>query len=159
MRAGCLRCSALTAARIVGPGRQPVINQNDGPTVDIRRRSVASIEPLAPRHLLQLAPHDRVDLIFPNDQTVHDFIVQNAETAARDRAHRQLFVTGNTQLSHHKNIEGRAKRSGHFQSDGHPAARQRQHKNIATIGVRRQLLRELAAGIGAIAKALRLHVS
>jgi hypothetical protein len=37
-----------------GSGRQTVIDQNDGPTADIRRRTIAPIEPLAARQLLQL---------------------------------------------------------------------------------------------------------
>jgi hypothetical protein len=34
-----------------GSGRQTVIDQNDGPTADIRRRTIAPIEPLAARQL------------------------------------------------------------------------------------------------------------
>jgi hypothetical protein len=61
-----------------GSGRQTVIDQNDGPTADIRRRTIAPIEPLAARQLLQLARHNRVDLMFRNPETAHDFIIQNA---------------------------------------------------------------------------------
>jgi hypothetical protein len=143
----------------VAPVAQPVIHQNDGPAGDIRGRAIAAIEPIAPRQLPQLARHDRVDFMFRNSETAHDFIVQNADTAGCDRAHCQLLVPRNAQLAHQKNIERRAERTSQLKSDGHPAARQGQDENIRPIGVSRQLLRELAAGIGAIAKAFRLHAS
>jgi hypothetical protein len=107
-----------------GSGRQPVIHQNDGPAGDIRRRAIAAIEPIAPRQLPQLARHDRVDFMFRNSETAHDFIVQNADTAGCDRAHCQLLVPRNAQLAHQKNIERRAERTSHFTTDGYPAARQ-----------------------------------
>ena len=143
----------------MAPVAQPVIHQNDGPAGDIRGRAIAAIEPIAPRQLPQLARHDRVDFMFRNSETAHDFIVQNADTAGCDRAHCQLLVPRNAQLAHQKNIERRAERTSQLKSDGHPAARQGQDENIRPIGVSRQLLRELAAGIGAIAKAFRLHAS
>jgi hypothetical protein len=85
-------------------------------------------------------------------QTLNDLVVENPDPAGCDRAHCQLFVAGNAELAHKENVEWRAERASHFRSDGNPAARQRENENIRPIGVTGQLLREPAAGIGAIAK-------
>jgi hypothetical protein len=87
----------------------------------------------------------------------HDPMVKHAHAAGRDRAHRQLLVSGDAQLAHDKNVEGSAERAGDFICDGYAATRHCQHEQIPPIGVSRELCGELPAGLATIAKEPRRY--
>jgi hypothetical protein len=83
---------------------------------------------------------------------VHDVVVEHANAAARDGAHRDFLVTGDPELSYDEHVEGRVEMRGDFGADGHPAAGQSQHDHPTTSGVRLQACGELSARVGPIAK-------
>ena len=51
-------------------------------------------------------------------------LIEYHDVAARNRAHGQLLVPGQSQLSHDKHIEWRAEFARDFEGDRHAAARQ-----------------------------------
>jgi hypothetical protein len=89
-----------------GPGGQAIIDQDHSPTTNLGRRTTATVEALAARQLLLLACRHRVDDIFRYAQTLNDLVVEDAYAAGCDRAHRQLFVSWDTQLAYDKDVEG-----------------------------------------------------
>jgi hypothetical protein len=85
-------------------------------------------------------------------ETMHELVVEHTHTAGRERAHRELLVSGDAQLAHDKNVEGSAKRACDFICDRYATTRQRQHKQVRAVGVSRELGGEHPASLAAIAK-------
>ena len=59
-------------------------------------------------------------------------------TAAADRAHRVLLVTGDAQLANDQRVQRRVESAGDLPGDGHAAPGQTEHDDIASAAVRRQ---------------------
>ena len=73
-----------------------------------------------------------------------NLIVEHAHATCRNRTHRQFLVAGDAKLADDKNVQRRAERARHLISDGHAAARQRQHEDVRAIGIGRELRSKLA---------------
>ena len=80
-------------------------------------------------------------------------LVENADAAARDRAHGQLLVPGHAELADQEDVERRAERSGDLVADRHATAGQRQNYDIGSIGELALTLGEHDPGLTSIRKA------
>jgi hypothetical protein len=75
-------------------------------TTESRERLTASVGSLATLQLSLLGGGDAVDDPTGNSQRIDDVLVQHPRAAARDRAQRDLLVTGHSELSNDERIEG-----------------------------------------------------
>jgi hypothetical protein len=57
-------------------------------------------------------------------------VVEHADAAGRDRAHRQFLVARRAELADQEHVQGRAQRPRHLVPDRHAAARQRQYDHV-----------------------------
>ena len=116
-------------------GGQTVVHEDDGlvgqpigarsPRYSRSRRASSSCSLL--RH--------RIDHVAGNAERVDDLVVHQANAAARDRAHRELLVSGHAELADDEHVERHAERPRHLARDGHTAARQGQHDHVVAIAV------------------------
>src|SRR5712691_11252510 len=88
-----------------GAGRQAIVNQDDGPTINVGRRPVAPVEAFATFELLLFAGSYLVDHFFWDLQDTHDFLVEHADATAGQGAHRQFFLAGQAELADQENVE------------------------------------------------------
>ena len=137
-----------------GSGRQTVIHQDHGPTTNIGGWTTAAVKALAPCQFLLFLCRHRIDHVARDVQLLHDLIVEDAHAAGSDRAHRQLLVTGNTQLAYDKDVKRRGERASHLIRDRQTTARQGEHQNTWTIGINGELFGQQPTRLIAIAKAL-----
>jgi hypothetical protein len=79
-------------------------------------------------------------------------MIQHTHVAARNGAERKFFMAGHAQLTHDEDIQGRIERTRYFESNGHAAARQSEHNDIAAALITAQLFCEIAAGLKAVPK-------
>src|SRR5205085_1265449 len=78
--------------------------------------------------------------------------VAHDDPAAGDRAHRELFLTGNAELTHQEYVERQAEARSDFERDGHAAARQPDDTPIGAATVPDETAAKHAPGIVAISK-------
>jgi hypothetical protein len=135
-----------------GSGRQAIVHQDHCAAAHVGRRTTTAVEVLAPRQFLPLPGRDRIDDALGDAKTLDELIVQHAHATCGNRTHRQLLLAGNAKLADDKDVQRRAQHAGDFIGDGHTSPRQRQHDDIRTIGVGRELRRKPLARFAAIAK-------
>ena len=76
------------------------------------------------RHLRQL---------FRFRQMPNSLFVYDVAATGRDRAHGQLFPTGDPEFAHDENIQGQMQPGSYFVSDGDAAAWQRQYNHVMPV--------------------------
>jgi putative phosphoribosyl transferase len=92
------------------------------------------------------------DDVVRNAAQADDVVIEDANAAARDRAHRELRLERDAELPHDEDIEGRAEGRGDFERDRHPAARQTEHEDVAARGICAESASEDSAGFAPIGK-------
>ena len=142
-----------------GTGRQPVIDQDHGPTMHIERRTTTAISTLAPRQLVALLRLDPVDHIVRNTQVSDDLLVEDARAAGRNGTHCELFVARDAELADDEDVQRRPERAGYFIRDRHTATRQCQYDHIRPIGVGGELCCQQPPRFPAITEAFGCHIS
>src|SRR5438445_775911 len=105
-------------------GRYAVIHEDDRLTFDGMSRPGAAIQPLAAVELLLLVRRNLCDRFRRNSERLHDLFVQNLNSAARDRTHRQLGLRGKSELADDEDVEGRLQLACDLETDGNAAPRQ-----------------------------------
>ena len=130
-------------------GCEPIVDDYRRQALQLERRGVPTVEPLAPVELELLLDGDPLDLS-GGESCLRDHIgVQHAHTAAGDRSEGQFLVPGHTELAHEHHIQRRRQRQRHLIRDGHAATRQPEHDDVITPGVGVQQPGEAAACVAA----------
>jgi hypothetical protein len=94
----------------------------------------------------------RVNYVIGDSHHGHDVLVKDADAAGGDGPHRQLLLTGDSELADEEDVEWRAEGAGDLVGHRHPAARQTEDKHVGAVGVAAESPGEGAAGVGAVAK-------
>src|SRR5262249_28961362 len=108
---------------------------------------------IAPFELAPLARGDGFDGRVGDAELVDDVAAQHAYAAARDRAHRQLGMTGDAEFPDDEHVERRVERPRHFGADRDAAARQREHDDVGSTFVLPELVSQLTSRVDAITEA------
>src|SRR5437660_190095 len=75
------------------PGRQAVVNDDHGLLVHVDRRTRSTIFALAALQFLLFAQSDLIDYFLRNGDPSEDVAIHDADAAAGDRAHGELFMS------------------------------------------------------------------
>src|SRR2546423_1806461 len=118
--------------------------------------SLVAVQTFPSLELPLLASSDSFDIVGFDAKHLHQVAVENANPTAGDRAHRQLFVTGNAELPDEEDIQGSAELLGDFVADGHTATRECEDQQIRPIRVFGKGARQTPACIVSIEK-IRSH--
>src|SRR5262245_60495263 len=76
-----------------------------------------------------------LDRFRPNVAGGDDVLIEHTHASAGDGTHRQLFMTRHAELADDEDVEPGLEGNGYFERDGHPAAREGQHHDIAAVGI------------------------
>ncbi len=68
-------------------------------------RKIVAIGLLAPLQFLEFLRRDRVDDFIGDAKSVDHVAIENAHTTRRDRSHRQLGMSRQTEFAHDEDIE------------------------------------------------------
>lgn len=117
--AGRSRCSAWIAAH-AGPRRQTVVDQDDGLALDGRGWPSIPVRLLASQQLAALLLGHLPDDLGGDPQAADDIVVEDEHPAAGDRPHGHLFVAGNPELAHEKDVEGTPRAAATSHATGTP---------------------------------------
>ena len=135
-------------------GREAVVDQDRGATVEVGRRPVAPVRALPARQLRLLACRDGVDLRRGDARHLDDLRVEHPDAAGRDGAHRELLVPRHAELPDEEDVERDAELPRDLEADGHASARQREDDDVSAARVSAEPLAEEAPGVGAVPKPL-----
>ncbi|MDW9227144.1 hypothetical protein C7S15_1711 [Burkholderia cepacia] len=138
-------------------GRDAVVDDDRNAPLDRQRRRGTAIQRLAAMQFDRLARDHIGELRVGHAHRAEHRTLQMNRTARRDRAHRELGIGRHAELAYDQHVERRVQRAGDRIRDGHAAARQREHDDIAAARIIAQRVGQPAAGIGAIGKTLE-HV-
>ena len=145
---GSYRCSHSRA------GGKPVVDQNDGTTIEIGRGPIVAIITLSPFQFLALDRSDHLDNRLRIGHNVEHVLVKNPDAAGSDRAHREFFVTGQAEFAHDKNIERNTEALRNLKGDWDTSTRETENNDVVASGVTQQLFRKLPTRIGPVLKNL-----
>ena len=131
------------------PGGQSVVDQNHRLAGDVERWPTVAVGGLTADQLTALTLGDLLQLLRGHAQAAQHIIVDHDTATAGQRAHRELLVTGCTELADDERIQGSVQCGGHLPCDGNAAARQTQDDDVglAAVGLQQsgQHLTRLAA--------------
>ncbi len=111
-------------------GGKPVVNEDNRAAGELRRRRVPAVGPLATLQLAPLLGVDRLDPFRRQPQPFDQLLVEHAHSAAGDRAERELFMAGQTELAHDVDVQRDAELAGHLIRHRYAAPRQTKHHDI-----------------------------
>ena len=123
MRAGCSCLTAATATRMVTPGGNPIIDEDDGPTMDVIGGAVSSVEAFASLQLVLLVCCHLVDHLLGDTEHLHDVVIEHTHPTRGNGSHRQFFLPRDTQLADDEDIQRGMQCSSHFKRNGYPTPR------------------------------------
>ena len=127
-----------------------VVHQDRCASLDIERRPGASVETLAPVQFSSFPGGHLFDSGFRYPDRPDDLGIENANPAAGDGSERQFLLPRDSELAGHEYVELDAQCLGNLESNGNSSARNTQHGNILSVGIRLHLFREHAACFCAI---------
>jgi hypothetical protein len=133
-------------------GCETVVDEDDGPTLQIAWRTVLTVLTLAPFELHLLASRDGIDGAFGYPVPTDNVLVEHPDAAGGYGAHCELLVSGSAELADEKDVERRAKRRGHLVRNRDAPPRQREDNDIRTTGVRSKARRKCGARPATIQK-------
>ena len=87
-------------------GSKAVVNQEDRAPLHGNWRPAPTVRRLPPLDLQPLPGGCSVDSLLPDSVRADNVRLNNHDTSAGYRTHRQLLLAGNTQLAHNENVEG-----------------------------------------------------
>src|SRR5438093_1356462 len=105
---------------------------------------------LASFELSLLLARDLLDHVVGDPAPGHNVVVQNADTAGSDSAHRQLGIARKAELSDHEYVKRRLERSSYLVCHGYAAAGQGQYHDVASALEPVETRRELNSCVPAI---------
>jgi hypothetical protein len=88
-----------------GSGSEAIVDEEDGATGAIERRTAGAPGGFAAQYFLLLLGQDCIDSGLRDGEIANDGLVENDEAAAGDCAHGQLFFAGNAKFADDKDIE------------------------------------------------------
>jgi hypothetical protein len=83
---------------------------------------------------------------------MNNVFIKNANIAAGNGAHGQFFMSGNTQLTHQKDIQSHIKPLSYLEGDRHAATGQAEDGHIGPVGEARQFFGQRPPRLCAIFK-------
>ena len=131
---------------------QAIVYQDDRSTTQDRWGTAIAIQLFSSLKFPLFVPGNGIDDFVRNPQSIYHIGVQHAHTTGSDGPHGQLWMTGGTQLAHHKNVQRHMKLPGYFRSDLHSAPGQTEHNYIRPIGIMFQLGGQIAPRFHPITK-------
>ncbi len=133
-----------------GTCREPVVHKDDDPAGHAGRRTTVAVSLFAALEFPLLVRRDPLDCRLRDPVRLHHVLVQHADAAGRDRAHRKFFVTGYAELTDEKDVERKFEGAGNLVPDRNAAAREREHNGIRPSTVSGKSFCQNPAGIGAV---------
>ena len=118
---------------------EAVVHDDDRSIPEIGTRSRASILSIPTIELESLTHRDLLDHRSRDAQVSNETFVKHFNAALGDGSHRQLRMTGHTQLPDEKDIERRTEVSRDFGRHGNPASREPQDNHVGSSGIGAQL--------------------
>src|SRR5687768_1261716 len=98
-------------------GRETVVDENDNSPFERRGRPPFEVGLLAAIELELFLACDQLDLFRRDAEPADNLVVEDADPAGGNRPHRQLALTGGSELSHEEDVEWCAKRLGHLEGN------------------------------------------
>ena len=135
-----------------GPGREPVIDEDDRLTGHVGGRATIAIGGLTSQQFTSLVFGDITQLLRRDSQRPQYIVVDHHSATTGQGAHRELFMAGCAQLAHDERIQRNPQGRSHFPRDGNPASGQTQHHDILLAAVRTQQIGQYAARLTAVTK-------
>ena len=120
------------------PGRQSVVDQDHRLAGDVERWPTVAVGGLTADQLAALALGDLLQLLRGDAQAAQHVVVDHDTATAGQRAHRELFVAGCTELADDERVQGSPQCGGHLPCDRNAAARQTQDDDVRLAAVRLQ---------------------
>src|SRR5688572_25903602 len=137
-------------------GGEPVVNEDHGLAEEFERRAPVPVERLAPGQFIFFFGDHESDVRGASPQVLDQLVIEHANAAAGDGAHRELAVSWHTKLADYEHVERRAERVGHGCGNGHTAPRESEYDDIRASRIGPQQPGELFARFSAITE---WHVS
>lgn len=103
------------------------------------------VERVAPRQFALRVGKCALELRLGDVGLVHEPSIDVQRAAGGDRPHRQFRLPRHAELAHQQHIERRVQRLGHFKTDRHATAWQREHDHVVTLRIAAQMPRERTA--------------
>src|SRR6476646_9115275 len=129
--AGSASRSACMAANMLAPVASPSSTRI---TVflsgHVDGRPTATVGGLAPNQFAAFAFGDIAQLLGRSPQSAQHVVVDNDASVTGQCTHRDLFVSGRTELAHDERIQRSAEGRGHLPCDGYSAAGQTQNYHV-----------------------------
>ena len=128
-----------------GPGRESVVDQDHRLAGQVEGRATATVGRLAPEQLAPFTFGDIAQLLWGDSQCAKYIVVDNHASVTCQCTHRELFVSGRTELAHDERVQRSAEGRGHLPCDGYSAAGQTQNYDVLTSPVCTQQIGQYAA--------------
>ena len=135
-------------------GRDPVVDEDHGLSGKLRRRLPAPINGFAAYQLRGLARPYGLEIRGVEPERRDQRVVVDGKAAVRDGADRELRLMRRAELPHDEHVERRLECARDLERNGHAAARQAEHDDVAAEAVPRELEAERLAGLPTIAEHL-----
>jgi hypothetical protein len=114
--------------------RKAIVDKDHGTSAKVERRPCAPIQTLTARDLAALPRCGVFQHPVRYSETANDFLVFHHHVSA-DRAHRELLVSGHSELADDEYVEGKLEFTGNFVTNRDSAARQGQYDRIPLPGM------------------------
>jgi hypothetical protein len=118
---------------------QPIVNEDDDPTAQIREWSALPILVLSTFQLRSFFACNGLDCLRRYTIGANHVFAEHAHASGRDRADRILAMSGHTEFADEEDVERSVQRFGDFECNRDASAGQREYDNIDPAGVSLQL--------------------
>ncbi len=126
-----------------GAGRNSVIDEDDGSSLNGDGRTVATIQAGAFFQLHSGRLRNLLDLCGRDARGLDDLVIEETSIARGYSAKGELFLPRHSKLSGEKDIQRRVQCRGNFESNGNTSTRYTQHKHVFVVRIFRQELCQL----------------
>jgi len=135
-----------------GSSGESVVDENDGLAEEVGPRPIVAIQSFASLQLCAFVRSNFVELRFSHVGDAHEVAVEDFHAAARDGAHGQFFMEGQSEFAHDEHVEWDAKCSGDFEGYGDTAAGKGEDDYVGALCVNAELGGEPTSGVVAVAE-------
>ncbi|MNG04353.1 hypothetical protein D3C84_874790 [compost metagenome] len=130
--------------------RQAIVNQNHHLILELHRRARSAIHLLTPQQFAGFPCDHSIERGLINRVCPQRMLIEDLNTAAGNRAHRQLLMGRNAQFAHQHQVEANVQRGRHFIRHRHTATGQGEDDDIGAMRVLEQRRHQPPTGIGAV---------